>query len=176
MLQATKPESSDGNEWNQQHSTVLGNTDLWKYREINHTQSGQKLQAGAYLVAQILYICLPMQETQIWSLVREGTEACASRAHALQQEKPPWWEAHAPQQRPSTAKHKERKKLQESELLWTQAWSKWGKKETCYLMMETCSHLYRLGPINTLCDNTGEVGRNLDRAHLSQQDGESVSN
>ena len=75
-----------------------------------------------------------MQETQIWSLVREDTEACAPRAHALQQEKPPRWEARAPQQRPGTAKNKERKKLQESELLWTQAWSKWGKKK--YLLLD----------------------------------------
>ena len=50
-----------------------------------------------------------------------------------------------------------------------------GKKNTCYLMMETCLHLYRLGPINMLCDNIEEVGRNLGRAHLSQRDVESLS-
>ena len=66
----------------------------------------------ASLVAQWLRICLPMQGTWVQSLVREdptGHEATkpvhhnywarAPRARAPQQEKPPQWEAHAPQQR-----------------------------------------------------------------------------
>ena len=64
------------------------------------------------LVVQWLSIFLPMQGTWAWSLVQEdspchGTikpehhnySAWASRAHALQQEKPPQYEAHAPQQK-----------------------------------------------------------------------------
>ena len=59
----------------------------------------------ASLVAQWLRILLPMQGTQVWALVWEdptcsgATEARTPRAHAPQQEKPPQWEAHAPQQR-----------------------------------------------------------------------------
>ena len=100
----------------------------------------------ASLVAQWLRVRLPMQGTQVRSLVREGptcrgaTEpvhhnywACAlepashnywacepqllslhdttaeahmPRAPALQQEKPPQWEAHSPQRRPNAAKNK----------------------------------------------------------------------
>ena len=38
-----------------------------------------------------------------WSLRATATEACVPRACALQQEKPPQWEAHAPQQRVAPA-------------------------------------------------------------------------
>ena len=63
----------------------------------------------ASLVAQWLRICLPMQGTQVRALVWEDPTcrgaagpvshncwACASGAGAPQQERPPWWEAHAP--------------------------------------------------------------------------------
>ena len=61
-------------------------------------------------MSQWLTIRLPIQGTRIWSLVGEdpsavgqlsqcvtATEANAPRAHALQQEKPPQWEAQATQ-------------------------------------------------------------------------------
>ena len=64
-----------------------------------------------------------MQETQVQSLDHSDPTCCKStkpmhhnyRGHALQQEKPPQWEAHVPQletahmqqQRPSTDKKKE---------------------------------------------------------------------
>ena len=41
------------------------------------------------------------------------TEARAPRAHALQQEKPPQWEAHAPQRRVAPAHHNKRKPAQQ---------------------------------------------------------------
>ena len=60
---------------------------------------------GISLMVQRLRICLPVQLTQIWSLVLDdltclgATKPCATatttyepRAHALQQEKPPQWE------------------------------------------------------------------------------------
>ena len=78
------------------------------YRESKYLMSIMWYRAS--LVAQWLRICLPMQGTRVWSLVREDptccratkprvlqllslcaatTEACVPRAHALQQEKPP---------------------------------------------------------------------------------------
>ena len=85
---------------------------------------------GTSLVAQWLRICLPMQGSWVRSLVREDPTchtatkpmrhnywACAlesvshnywarlPRAHAPQQEKPPQWEARAPQQRVAPARH-----------------------------------------------------------------------
>ena len=64
---------------------------------------------GASLVAQWLRVCLPIQGTQVPSLVWEDPAchgatgpvshscwACASGACALQQEGPRWWEARAP--------------------------------------------------------------------------------
>ena len=46
-----------------------------------------------------------------WACTLEPTShtirrARTPRAHGLQQEKPPQWEAHAPQQRPNAAKNK----------------------------------------------------------------------
>ena len=38
-------------------------------------------------------------EPQLLSLSAANTEALTPKTHALQQEKPPQWEAHAPQQR-----------------------------------------------------------------------------
>ena len=55
---------------------------------------------GTSLVAQWLRICLPMQGTQVWSLVWEDPTCWApqllslcSRAHIPKQKKPPQWEA-----------------------------------------------------------------------------------
>ena len=42
---------------------------------------------------------------QLLSLPATTTEACAPRARALQQEKPPHWEARAPQQRVAPTLH-----------------------------------------------------------------------
>ena len=77
-------------------------------------------------MAQWLRIHLPMQRTQVRSLVRADptcrgatrahepqllsfqdttTEACAPRPHALQQEKPPQREARAPQRRVAPTRH-----------------------------------------------------------------------
>jgi len=58
---------------------------------------GIRTELGTSLVAQWLRIYLPMQGTQVRSLVQEDptclcaatTDACEPRAHALQQEKPP---------------------------------------------------------------------------------------
>ena len=74
------------------------------------------------LVAQWLRVRLPMQGTRVRSLVREDLTcrgatkpashnywAHAPRGRALQQEKPPQWEAHAPQRRLKAAKKKKRK-------------------------------------------------------------------
>ena len=65
-----------------------------------------------WLVVQWLRILLPMQGTQVWSLVQEDSTshgatkpesqndwACAPGACARQQEDPPQWEVRAPQQR-----------------------------------------------------------------------------
>ena len=98
-----------------------------------------KHKQGTSLVAQWLRIRLPMQGTWVRSLVLENptwaeqlslcattTEACMPRTRAPQQEKPPQWEARAPQrrvapaclqlekaivqqQRPNTAKTKNKK-------------------------------------------------------------------
>ena len=71
---------------------------------------------GASLVAQWLRICLPMQGTRVWDLVREDLTcrgatrpvshscwACVSRACAPQQERPRQWEACAPRWRVALA-------------------------------------------------------------------------
>ena len=86
-----------------------------------------KKNSRAFLVAQWLRICLPMQGTRVQALVQEDptcggatkpvshnywahvpqllsprattTEVRAPRARAPQQEKPPQWEAQAPQWR-----------------------------------------------------------------------------
>ena len=82
---------------------------------------------GASLVVQWLRICLPMQGTWVWALVREDptqpwsgkiphaseqlslyattTEARVPRARALQQEKPLQWEVCTPQRRVAPACH-----------------------------------------------------------------------
>ena len=89
-----------------------------------------KIFARASLVAQWLRIRLPMQGTRVRALVREDPTCCGAaksmspsywacalepsshvpRACAPQQEKPPQWEAHAQQRRPSTGKNKLKKK------------------------------------------------------------------
>ena len=81
------------------------------------------------LVVQWLRICLPMQGTEVRSLVWDNSTCCKAtrpvrhnswaqipqllkltspRAYALQQEKPPQQEAQAPQWRPSTTKNKQK--------------------------------------------------------------------
>ena len=92
-----------------------------------------KLWSGASLVAQWLRIRLPVQETQVRALVWEDptchgatkpvrhnywacepqllslrattTEAHMPRAHALQQEKPPQWEACTPRWRVAPSRY-----------------------------------------------------------------------
>ena len=78
-----------------------------------------KIINRASLVAQWLRTHLPMQGTQVRALVWEDptcrprqlspctttTEARAPRARAPQQEKPPQWEARAPQQRGAPTLH-----------------------------------------------------------------------
>ena len=89
---------------------------------------------GASLVTQWLRICLSMQGTRVQSLVREDPTCCgatkpvrrnywtcaleptshnywarAPRARAPQQEKPPQWEARAPQRRVTPAHRNQRK-------------------------------------------------------------------
>ena len=93
------------------------------WKDAQHHWSSEKCKSkpqwGASLVAQWLRICLPMQGTWVQALVRADPTcrratkpvhhnywACAlepachnywarvPRAHALQQEKPLWWEAH----------------------------------------------------------------------------------
>ena len=79
-------------------------------------QPNQKM-GSASLVAQWLRICLPMQGTRVQALVWEDPTccgatrpvshnywACASGACALQQERPRYWEAHAPQWRVAPAR------------------------------------------------------------------------
>ena len=65
------------------------------------------------LVVEWIKICLPMQGTQVWSLVWEDltchgatkpeshncTETHLPRAHALQQQRPPQWDTHILQRR-----------------------------------------------------------------------------
>ena len=66
-------------------------------RELQPQVQGIRTELGTSLVAQWLKIYLPMQGTQVRSLVQEDptclcaatTDACEPRAHALQQEKPP---------------------------------------------------------------------------------------
>ena len=54
--------------------------------------------------------CATTTEPVLYSLWATTTEAHAPRARAPQQEKPPQWEARAPQRRPNTAKNKKKKK------------------------------------------------------------------
>ena len=91
---------------------------------------------GTSLVVQWLRIRLPMQGTRVRALVREDptchgatkpashnywsprattTEARAPRARAPQLEKPPQWEAHAPQRRVAAAHHNYRKPTRSNE-------------------------------------------------------------
>ena len=83
---------------------------------------------GASLVVQWLRVCLPMWGTRVRALVwedptcRRATRpvshncwACASGACALQQERPWWWEAHAPQWRVAPTCHNWRKPLHRNE-------------------------------------------------------------
>ena len=88
------------------------------------SQEFPRPDSRAFLVVQWLRICLLMQGTPVWSLVWEDPTCLkASKpvrcnywvhtlepiccnywsptpiVHALQQEKPPQWKAHAPQQR-----------------------------------------------------------------------------
>ena len=96
------------------------------YKESYECFWGIRWKIGASLVAQWLRISLPMQGTWVWALVWEDShmpqsswarapqllsphpttaEAHAPRARAPQQEKPPQWEAHAPQRRVAPARH-----------------------------------------------------------------------
>ena len=109
--------------------SIFFHVSLWLLDKTKDTNE------GASLVVQWLRICLPMQGTWVWALVREDPTcggatkpvrhnywACAlepvshnywahvpqllsllSRARALQQEKPPQWEARAPQWRAAPA-------------------------------------------------------------------------
>ena len=54
---------------------------------------------------QLLSLCSRAPKPQLLSPCVTTTEARASRAHAPQQEKPPQWEAHAPQRRVAPAHH-----------------------------------------------------------------------
>ena len=112
------------------HNSFKKNTKNQEYNQINPeflgVGSGYVLKSslGASLVAQWLRIHLPMQGTQVWTVVREDPTchgatkpmrhnywACAlepishnywahvPRVHALQQENPPQWEARARQRR-----------------------------------------------------------------------------
>ena len=54
---------------------------------------------------QLLSLRSRAHEPQLLSPHATTTEACVPRAHAPQQEKPPEWEAHAPQQRVAPARH-----------------------------------------------------------------------
>ena len=53
---------------------------------------------------QLMSLCSTALEPQLLSPSATTTEACAPRAHAPQQEKPPQWEAHAPQGRVAPAR------------------------------------------------------------------------
>ena len=77
----------------------------------------KKAEEGFPGGAVIKRICLPMQGTRVRSLVQEDPTcrgatkpvhhnywACAPRACAPQQEKPPQWEARAPQWRVALAR------------------------------------------------------------------------
>ena len=56
-------------------------------------------------VPQLLSLCSRACEPQLLSLHATSAEACAHRAHALQQEKPLQWEASALQQRVALTRH-----------------------------------------------------------------------
>ena len=60
---------------------------------------------------QLLSLYSKARELQLLSPCAATTEARAPRACAPQQEKPPQWEAHAPQRRPNAAKKKKKKSL-----------------------------------------------------------------
>ena len=61
--------------------------------------------------AQLLRPCSRACEPQLLSPCAVPTEACAPRACAPQQEKPPQWQAHVPQWRIALAHHNERKHI-----------------------------------------------------------------
>ena len=96
-----------------------------------HVHTITKHPRWTYLVVHCLRVCQPMQWTWVRSLVQENPTccgvtkpvyhnywacaleprsckywACTPRTYALQWEKPPQWEAHAPQRRPNTAINK----------------------------------------------------------------------
>ena len=68
--------------------------------------------------------CVP----QLLSLCAATTEACAPRAHALQQEKPPQGEAHVPQWRVAPAHHTREKKARMQQ--WRPSAAKKKRKNT----------------------------------------------
>ena len=88
-------------------------TNCRQFKDINiKNETLNALGKRTSLVVQWLRICLPMQGTRVRSLVGEDPTcrgatkhlshnywAHVPRAHAPQQEKPPQWEAHAPQWR-----------------------------------------------------------------------------
>ena len=106
-----------------------GHTPSLVHSSFFHLQSQQ---CWGFPGGAVVRIRLPMQGTRVRALVREDpmcrgatkpmhhnywacgpqllspwattTEACAPRARAPQQEKPPQWEAHAPQQRVAPAR------------------------------------------------------------------------
>ena len=66
-------------------------------------------------VPQLLSLRSRAREPQLLSPRAPTTEACAPRARAPQQEKPPQWEAHAPQQRVAPAHRNWRKHARSKE-------------------------------------------------------------
>ena len=88
-----------------------------------------KNRARTFLVVEWIRICLPIQGTWVWSLVREDPTCCRAtkpmcpqllrpthpKACAPQQEKPPQWEARTPQLESSPVCHKQRKPTQRNE-------------------------------------------------------------
>ena len=80
---------------------------MWRIKKCFPSQT---VRVGISPVRQWLRICLSMQGTWVWSLVREDSTCCWATkpmchnywvhmptAHAPQREKPPQWETHAPQ-------------------------------------------------------------------------------
>ena len=98
------------------------NIGVWKENYLNRKNPDVipeylKNDLGTSLVEQWLRVRLPMQGTRVRSLIREDpraseqlsprattTEARALTARAPQQEKPPQWEARAPQWRAAPAR------------------------------------------------------------------------
>ena len=61
-------------------------------------ETSHMLWSNQAQVPQLLSLCSRAHKPQLLSPRATTSEACAPRAHAPQQEKPPQWEAHAPQQ------------------------------------------------------------------------------